>query len=265
MKIQKIEELKKLAHNIDVRINLFEGFSPKTIKGYKGEVLFWRQIVNIYGLFADCDSVQVKAKRSLIELMKRYSLIELEEYEAIMKFWSDVSELRKWFCHNNDDSLYYSIIRKRKIENYLDKAFVFASNKPKTLEEIQQKDWDVLNYNIDSRFEEYIQIMEKALTVWTESNDKSELIDEWIAIQSGALFSNKELIQNVLIEIANYDRMNQGIINVKSSELANRYYNQLECGGFSEEEIENEIRNHPELKRTNKEIILDSIRNSGLI
>ena len=45
---QKIREIKKIAQDVDFRINLFEGYTPKKIDGYKGEVLFWRQIVNIY-------------------------------------------------------------------------------------------------------------------------------------------------------------------------------------------------------------------------
>lgn len=75
MKKQKIKKIRKLAHSIDSRINLFEGLVSKETSTYKGELLFWRQIVNMYGLFADCDRVQVKEKHNLIELMKRYNLL----------------------------------------------------------------------------------------------------------------------------------------------------------------------------------------------
>ena len=60
MKKQKIKKIRKLAHSIDSRINLFEGLVSKETSTYKGELLFWRQIVNMYGLFAECDRVQVK-------------------------------------------------------------------------------------------------------------------------------------------------------------------------------------------------------------
>ena len=51
MKKQKIKKIRKLAHSIDSRINLFEGLVSKETSTYKGELLFWRQIVNMYGLF----------------------------------------------------------------------------------------------------------------------------------------------------------------------------------------------------------------------
>lgn len=156
-------------------------------------------------------------------------------------------------------------MRERKIENYLDKAFILASNKPKKLEDIHQKDWKILNFNIDSRFDEYFRIMKKELMLWSESDWKSDLIDEWIEIQSKALFSNKELIQNVLVDIAVYNILNQGMINIIGPRLANSYCKQLESGEFSEKEIANELRKYPKLKRTNKEIIQCSIQNSNLI
>lgn len=88
MKKQKIKKIRKLAHSIDSRINLFEGLVSKETSTYKGELLFWRQIVNMYGLFADCDRVQVKEKHNLIELMKRYSQKDIAaemERGAILK------------------------------------------------------------------------------------------------------------------------------------------------------------------------------------
>ena len=69
MQNQKVQEIKRLAHEVDARINLFESYSPKETECYKGELLFWRQIVNLYGLFADCDRVQVKEKRNLVDLI----------------------------------------------------------------------------------------------------------------------------------------------------------------------------------------------------
>ena len=203
MKKQKIKKIRKLAHSIDSRINLFEGLVSKETSTYKGELLFWRQIVNMYGLFADCDRVQVKEKHNLIELMKRYNLLNGDEYEFIRSFWNDVAELRKWFCHNNDDTLYYHAIRKSKIE--------------------------------------------------------------WVKIQSKALFSDKELIMNVLAEIAEYEILNQGLRNTTPTNMSKVYYSQLEIGGYSQKDIAAEMERGAILKRTNKEIIQDSIRNSGLI
>ena len=40
MKKQKIKKIRKLAHSIDSRINLFEGLVSKETSTYKGELLF---------------------------------------------------------------------------------------------------------------------------------------------------------------------------------------------------------------------------------
>lgn len=262
---QKIETLKKMAHEIDPRINLFEGFAPKKLEGKKGETLFWRQIVNIYGLFADCDRVQVKEKSNLFELFTRYDLIERSEYDDILKFWNDVSELRKWFCHNNDETLFYMSSRKVRIKKYLNNAFVLVSSKPTTIEEISQNDWGILNFNIQSRFDNYLQIIEKALNAWKKSDDLVDLVDEWITIQSKALFSDKELIQNALAEIAEYEKKNNGISNMNTPQLANAFIKQLEVGGFSSKNIEDAMKGNSTQIRSNKEIVQEAIRMSGLI
>ena len=54
---QLTRQITNLAHSIDVRINLFEGYVPKQIDSYKGELRFWREVVSIYAIFADCDRV----------------------------------------------------------------------------------------------------------------------------------------------------------------------------------------------------------------
>lgn len=66
-----------------------------------------------------------------------------------------------------------------------------------------------MNFNIDSRFDGYLNLMEEAFVLWQTSPDKEVLISEWIEIQSKALFSDKELIRNVLAEIAKYEMLNQ--------------------------------------------------------
>lgn len=159
MQTQKINEIINLAHKVDPRINLFEGYSPKETDIYKGELLFWRQVVTLYGIFADCDRVQLKEKNNLIELMFRYQLISKDDYKAAIKFWDDVSELRKWFCHNNDISLYYARKRHKKIKSYLKNVFLIASNKPEKFEDIQPKDWNILTSDLSRRFQEYLDCL----------------------------------------------------------------------------------------------------------
>lgn len=264
MQNQKIEEICCLAHRIDPRINLFQGFFPKETEQYKGELLFWRQVVSLYGLFADSDRVLVKEKRNLLNLMKRYDLIEREDYENGLKLWNVISELRKWFCYNNDTSLYYADKREKKISDYLDFTFLIATNKPKKIEDVQARGWEILTFDIESRFETYLEILRKGLSAWKDSDYKSELLDEWIVIYAGSLFADKELIQNVLADIARFEKMNQGIINLSVPQLAMVYYRQLEDSGFSEKNIEKELRNNNS-EMTSKEIIMESIRKSQLI
>lgn len=161
--------------------------------------------------------------------------------------------------------MYYPAKRKKKIVKYLDQEFGLATNKPTTMNLVQQNDWTVLNFNIDSRFDEYLNLMEKALVLWQTSPDKGKLISEWIEIQSKALFSDKELIQNVLAEIATYEILNQGLRNTTPTNMAMMYYNQLESRGYLQKHIAGEMKYGATLKRTNKEIIQDSIRSFGLI
>lgn len=265
MQNKTIQEIKRLAHSVDVRINLFEGYSPKETESYKGELLFWRQVTNLYSLFSDCDRVQIKERSNLMGLMNRYSLIERADYDKAVQFWDDVSELRKWFCHNNDDSLYYANTRQRKIKDYLNNAFTIVTNKPKNIEDIQQKDWGILIHDLKIRFEEYLEILKRGLVAWKDSECISKLIEEWIFVFAKALFSDKELIRNVLADIAAYEKKNQNIYNMSVSVLANSYFKQLDMNGFSAKEIENELKRNSVFVRTNRDIVVESIRNSHLI
>ena len=265
MQEQKINVIQSLAHSIDSRLNLFDGYSPKKTDSYKGEVLFWRQVVTLYGLFADCSRVQIKEKKNLFELMNRYALIDRTDYDLARKFWNDVSEVRKWFCHNNDMSLYYARNRENKIKNYLSTAFSVSSNKPERIEDIQLKDWNLLTSDFERRFQSFLDILEKGLLAWKVSNDSDNLLTEWLTMFSASLFVNKELIQNVLIELAVFEKRNQNIRNMSDVQLANSYYKQLELNGFSAQHIEAELKRENVRRRTNKEIIMDCIRNSQLI
>lgn len=262
---QLIREIMNLAHSIDVRINLFEGYVPKQIDSYKGELRFWRDVVSMYALFADCDRVQIKEKRNLFELMNRYSLIEREDYDLIKRFWNDISNLRKWFCHNNDPNMYFIEEKGKKITAYLNNAFLLNSNKPATIDDIQNKDWDMLCFNIERRYENYLKILKRGLEEWKKSDYKEELCDQWVTIFSKALFNDKELIMNVLIEIASYNIVNDSIRGVGVAALSRTYYGQIRSGGFSVKDIEEDLNQNFIIVRSNKEIIHHSIVNSRLI
>ncbi len=265
MFMEHVEEINNLAHSIDVRINLFEGFLPKKLDGYKGEIRFWREAVSIYGLYADCDRVQIKERNNLFELMAKYSLIDNEEYKTIRRLWDDVSILRKWFCHNNDLNLYFNSEKNKRLLHYLNNTFLCNTDKPGSIDEIKDKDWDLMCFIMETSYGEYIRILKKGLQAWKESIYKAEIVEQWIHIFSKALFGDGELINNVLADIALYDKTNKGITNISVSDLSYAYYNQIMSGGFSNEDIEDELKNEPLKIRTNKEIVYQSICNSKLI
>lgn len=218
----------------------------------------------MYGLFADSDRTQVKEKENLIKLMKNHDLINESDYDMSMKFWYDIAEIRKWFCHNNDTSRYYVNNRLERIKNYFNSAFMISTNKPEKIEDIQQKDWEILTFNLDSRFQQYLDVLKKGLLAWNNTEFKSDLLDEWITIYAKSLYTDKELIQNVLANIAAYEKLNQGISNVKVSDLANSYFKNLESSDFSEKDIEEELKRNNS-RRSNQEIILECIRNNSQI
>lgn len=259
MQEQKIKEIRKLAHSIDIRINLFEGFTPKKTDIYNGEILFWRYIVNIYGLFADCDRAQIKDKPCMMDLMNKYSLISKEEFKQIVQFWNDISNLRKWFCHNNDETLYYVQIRRENLTQYLDKIFLIASNKPKCIEQVHDKEWNMLTADIERRFEQYLLILEKGLKTWENSKYKNDLSEEWVELFSRTLFQDKELIQNIIVDIARYEQINQGLNNT-ITRLAKVLSAQLEESGYSALQIKNVLCDGSNKIRSNREIVYESLR-----
>ncbi len=265
MQSKKIREICKLAHQIDLRINLFEGYFSKMSNNYNGELLFWRQIVTIYGLLADCDRFQIKDKKNMFDLMYRYDLIDQSDYEKALVFWTDISEFRKWFCHNNDENLYYPQQRMQYIKKYLNKTFLIASNKPESIKDIKDKDWDKLVCDVDRRFQVYLDTLKSGLCEWQSSCDKDDLIDEWIQILANSLFLNKELIHNVLAELARYKKKDENINNMTVSQLENSYFNMLDEGGFCKQNIIDELKKSNTIIKTNWEILRDSIQNSHII
>ena len=173
-----------------------------------------------------------------------------------------MSELRKWFCHNNDVSLFYARKRQNKIKNYLNTVFLFASQKPEKFEDMQSKDWDILTSDLDRRFQEYLDCLKTGLIAWSTSDESGKLIDNWICILANGLFSDKELIRNILADIATYNKKDQNIICMSVSQLSNSYFKQLESDNFSSDVIEKELRREASIIRTNREILSESIRNT---
>ena len=142
---------------------------------------------------------------------------------------------------------------------------MIASNKPKKFEDIQPKDWNILTSDLDRRFQEYLDCLKNGLVAWSTSDDSEDLIDEWICILAKTLFSDKELIQNVLADIAVYEKINHNIYNMSVPQLGNSYFRQLEVCNFSSNDIEDELRRETSIIRTNREILSESIRNTHFL
>lgn len=259
---KSIREIQALANSIDVRINLFEGYFPKDTENRSGEILFWRHISNTYGLLADCDRVQIKSKSNLFEVMNRYNLISNDDFKEARLFWTDISAMRKWFCHNNDSALYYRQINERQVNKYIQKVYLLATNKPSHPDEIQKSDWNLLISDFERRYDSYLRILKKGLVNWKESDEKDDLIDEWIDIFSKALFEDKELISNVIADIADYHIKNEKL-SVKTDVLGRNISRKLiECN-FSVITIKNVLKQN-NTKMSNREIIAESIKSLNL-
>ena len=107
--------------------------------------------------------------------------------------------------------------------------------------------------------------MKNGLVAWSTSDDSEDLIDEWICILAKTLFSDKELIQNVLADIAVYEKKNHNIYNMSVPQLRNSYFKKLEGCNFSSTDIEDELRRETSIIRTNREILFESIRNTHFL
>ncbi len=256
-----ISEIKALAVEIDRRIILFDGYSPKPTDQCEGECLFWREITNAYGLLADCDRVQIKGQKNLAEIMTRYQLIEKSDYNSLNMFWKDVSVLRGWFCHNCNSELFYIKRQEKAVKEYLKRAFPLASQKPEKMEGVIGPDWDMLAYNIQSRFDEYLAILKRGIMAWKSSADSKEILDEWIDALAESLFLNSELIDNVLVELADFVITCQNLNNVKPHQLAKVYRDNLKGGTFSQAEIKDEIIKSSDI-RSGKMVVMAVIRDT---
>lgn len=243
MDITRINGIKDKAHQIDYSINLFEGFTPKCTLGKTGESLFWRQVVSIYGIFCDCDLVQIKSKDNLFAILYNADLISKEERDEIYAFYYTISNLRGWFCHNNNVDFYYALNRYRNIKKTLDDSFLIATSKPNNLDEVQKKDWNLLSFNIISRFEKYLNILENALQKWDDSESKNEIVYEWQEKYAKTLYCDRELIDNVLADLYCFQLQNMGRKITQVSGGVKSYKLILKNAGFSYNDIKDVLFN----------------------
>lgn len=258
MNTKRISEIQNNAKKIDCRINLFEGFCPKRTENSSGEGLFWRNVVNIYGLLADCDSIQIKIKQNLFLLMYKYSFITEDELRFVKKFWTNISALRKCFCHNTNVSLYYQKKNLEQVDKFLNDAFILSTQKPKTIDEIESKHWSLVNDDIDRKFDEYLNIMNGGFLKWDKFYDKVMVVDEWIDMVSEALFKDTELVSNIKADLAEYNIRNDRLDTTVKLYIP-IINGALEKNGFSYQDIKTFLKG---LKNSmsNRDILLEVIK-----
>lgn len=259
MENKKIDDIKKLAHSINKSLNIFEGYIPKKTDDKIGEALFWREIVNVYGIFSDCDRTQIKERENLFNLFLEFSLIDAEKKGTVFRFYKDISDLRGWFCHNNNIDLYFPEQKKNSITKLINNVFSLSSNKPNSLEDISEKDWQIMNFCIHARFTEYLDILFEALQNWKNSPNKEIIDQQWCIIFSRALYRDQELINNVLAELYKYQLVDKGkrIENISGGVA---YFKQiLTDGEYSEEDILLVVKQINEKSISSNVIIIQSL------
>ena len=256
---ERIEQIRTLAHKVNGSVNLFQGYCPKAAVNRKGENLFWRKVVSIYGLFCDCDRVQIKAKHNLFSLFYEYALIDRKQYGNVKSFFHDISDLRGWFCHNNDSELYFAQKREKAIERLIGSAFTISSGKPRGIDDITDKDWPLMFFYIQAGFENYLDVLEQGLRNWGNSSEKEQIDTEWYKIFSEALFDDRELRNNVLANICQYQMLEQGLEVSNIGAVLAGYDQQLTDADYSVEDIEKVVQGCKEHILSSEEIIMKSL------
>lgn len=259
MNKNKLKEIQSNAKKIDCRINLFDGFCPKETKKSCGESLFWRYIVNIYGLLVDCDRMQIKSSPTLWRLLYSHSFISKDDLDFAKKFTDDITSVRKCFCHNTNTCLFYHSEKFEKTKKFLSNTFSPSSVRPKTIDEIQSKDWELLNEKLKMRFEQYLDILNDGLLKWEKSVNKEEVVVEWIKTFSNALFNDTDLISNIIAGIAQYEKINAGPKGNDMQAYKTLIEDELKNASFAPKDINEYITN---LKRSlsNREILYEVIQ-----
>lgn len=254
--MDKINEIVETAHRIYKSLNLFERYMPKKTEGKTQEALFWRDVVNMYGLFCDCDRIQIKEKENLFSLFKKYSLINKMQYQSVREFYDIISALRAWFCHNYDQERYYSHKTEIMLQQFLKETSVLegVSQNP---EEI---DWVSADAHIRNRFEEYLDILAEALKKIEVSSSREEIKKEWCELYAKALFHDRELLNNVLAENYEYYCRDLCIPLRRLGENIKKMRQRLEENGYSYEDILKSIWEYEDQTVAASELVRDSIR-----
>lgn len=258
--MDKIDGIVETVHRICKSLNLFERYMPKETEGKTQEALFWRDVVNMYGLFCDCDRIQIKEKENLFGLFEKYSLINKRQYQIFKEFYGIISALRAWFCHNYDQERYYTHRTEETLQQFL-KDVAASGEIPSDPEGM---DWTVADDYIRKRFDEYLDMLADVLKKIEVSACREQIKDEWCELYAKALFNDRELLNNVLAENYEYYCKDSGITMRRLGEKIQKMRQGLEENGYSYIDIHKTIIDHANQTVAASELVRDSIREYNL-
>ncbi len=257
---KKIEKIVEAVHCLCKSLNLFERYLPKKTEGKTQEALFWRDVTNIYGLFCDCDRIQVKEKESLFGLFEKHSLISRRQHQDIRDFYGTVSALRAWFCHNYDQEKYYTRRKAAVLQRFL-REITTSGEVPSDPEGM---DWALADTYIRRRFEEYLDLLADVMGKIEASACREQIRDQWCVLYAKALFHDRELLDNVLAEEYEYHCVDLGIPPRRVGEKTQKMRQSLEEKGYSYADIQKSILDNADRAISASEIVRDSIRRYDL-
>ncbi len=257
---KKIVEIVEAVHRLCKSLNLFERYLPKNTEGKTGEALFWRDVVNIYGLFCDCDRIQIKEKESLFGLFEKYALINRREHQSIRDFYGMISALRAWFCHNCDQERYYAQKRATVLQRFL-REITTSGDVPSDPEGM---DWTSADAYIRRRFEEYLDLLADVMRKIESAANRNQIRDQWCILYAKALFHDGELLSNVLAEDCEYHCVDLGIPLRRVGDKLQKMRQELAEKGYSYTDIHKSIINNAGREISASEIVRDSIRQYNL-
>lgn len=165
--------------NIDSKLFLFAYYSPKSSVDV-GELGFWKGITNIYGLFIDCAAFMKNGENNFLSLLNDKKIINDNEFKLISNLMNTVTGIRSLFSHNSSPQYSKSNNNLSLLKNFLKKALnkeIEASN----LEEIilSEDEWKQCTNHLVEKAREFVSILESALSVITEHQEKKGIIEEW--------------------------------------------------------------------------------------
>lgn len=262
MNIKRIEELKKLAHDIDPVLNLFDGFEMMPYDGKAPELQFWSLINNMYYIFRDCDNFQISNSSNLFKLFYEMFIISEDEYDIVQALYLQISDLRSLFCHNTNREFCYTEIRLDNIKTFLAKCFESSENVPEQLQELKSKNWSHLVRYIETEVDEYFDILKKALIKVGSSRKKDKIVRRWKGMYAKGLYNNAELKRNIIAEFARIQCLDmQGC--VEDDALRNSIHDiedRLQLNGFCQDDILQVIESTTKQNPSGYVIAKDSIR-----